>query len=171
MPAYTWATGETITAAKLNALETEAYRVANQIQYDDLTGSVFTTSSTSLVDVTNWAVTFTPASTSVYVLMHCVIGSNQAGATTVAGGAVGVRVNSVDYEVFFGNWISSTSANDWGIPGCGIVKITGLTAGVSYTAQARARRGFGQSAGNFIVGGTNGAEDILRAMVVIDIVK
>ena len=172
MPAYTWATGETITAAKLNALETEAYRVANLIGYDEIVGSTFSTSSTSLVDITNLSVTFTAQSTSVIIFIHALCGSSATvGASAEAGGAIGVRVNSVDYEIAGVNWVITSNNGYWGFPLAGFVKVTGLTANTSYTAQGRARRGFGQSTGNFIVGGTNGAENVMMGLSVFDIVK
>jgi hypothetical protein len=130
MPAYTWATGETITATKLNTLETEAWRAANLLAYDALTSS-FNTTSTSYVNITGLSVTFTTKSTSVLI---GIFGPGILGST-LQRLDLGVRINSVDYTLAYYKMGQIDEVNMIG----GIVQVTGLTANTSYTADARLR--------------------------------
>jgi hypothetical protein len=134
MPAYTWATGETITATKLNTLETEAWRVANQIDLDNNATS-FSTTSTSYVNVTGLSLTFTANSTNVEIgfFAVCIIQSTTAKMT------LAVRINSTDYDVGYLLSGVSSAAHTVG----GVVKVTGLTAGNSYTIDGRVKTSAG----------------------------
>jgi hypothetical protein len=127
MPAYTWATGETITATKLNTLETEAWRVANQIASGTST-SESSTASTTFVNLAA-SVTFTTKSTSVYIEI-CGGGFYITSASYTA--FLGININSTDYTV-------SHSRDPEQAPFCGGILVTGLTANTSYTARIRGR--------------------------------
>jgi hypothetical protein len=129
MPAYTWATGETITAAKLNALETEAWRAANTIDHARVTAS-FSTNSTSYVDVTSATVTFTAKSTTALII--ALLG-NVSHSTSDGRAAVGININSTDYDISVID-IDNTSSY---YAACGSYLATGLTAGNNYTAKLR----------------------------------
>lgn len=131
MPAYTWATGETITAAKLNTLETEAWRSGNQIASGTVTTGLFT-SSTAYVD-TGVSVTFTAKSSSVYVLFSP--GSLGVNSTTDSYAILGININSTDYRVCHNSTLYTNASRGTG-SSAGIL-ISGLTPGVSYTAKGR----------------------------------
>jgi hypothetical protein len=138
MPAYTWTTGETITAAKLQALEDEAWRVANQLAATSST-SESSTSSSSYVDAAA-SVTFTAKSTSVYVQisgggLYGTTGSNETNAFAA------IQINGTDYAVTHNTGDYVDSAARAKVPFCGGVLVTGLTAGNSYTAKLRIRTG------------------------------
>lgn len=131
MPAYTWATGETITATKLNALETEAYRVANQIAYGSST-SASSTTSTSYVDG-GASVTFTAAASSVYIE---VTGGGAQQNSSSRYGEIGININSTDYTVCH---LTGGTDTGYDVPFAGGVLVTGLTPNTSYTAKIRLR--------------------------------
>lgn len=76
----TFVSGNVLTAAQLNDLR-GAFRVLQVVTADKL--DVFTTSSTSYVDVTGWAATITPSATSSKILvMYSTTTSNNSGAYT-----------------------------------------------------------------------------------------
>lgn len=126
MPAYTWTTGETITAAKLQALEDEAWRIANLLAV----GSSTAISSHFSASWANAAanVTFVSPGTSVYVQVS---GGN---IYSIGGYRVGVNLNGTDYAVCDAYNPSSLS---FGPPYAGGILVTGLTAGATYTATTR----------------------------------
>jgi hypothetical protein len=165
MPAYTWSTGETITATLLNNLETEAWRVANAVSYDDST-ALFTTTSAAYVDVTGLSVSFTAkATTAVISVNHNFYHSSSNQVSLFA-----VRVNSVDYLVASSNHYPGTGTT-YASSVCGFVQVTGLTVGVSYTAQARvATTGTNTlTIERYVSGGTGVASR--GAVVVFDVTK
>lgn len=142
MPAYTWTTGETITAAKLQALENEAWRIANQIAYNSSTAATSTTSS-SYVDGAA-SVTFTAKSTSVYIQAQGGgFGCLSSGTTAYA--YLAININGTDYPVSH----SATQAGQTVGSFCGGVVVTGLTAGTSYTAKLRLARSVNTAYLNF----------------------
>lgn len=131
MPAYTWTTGETITAAKLQALEDEAWRVANLLASNTSTTETSTSSSTFVNAAAS--VTFTAKSSSVYAQI------SGGGTYAIGGGAVcrlGINLNGTDYTVSHG--IGPATGNVYP-PFCGGIVVTGLTPGTSYTATLRVR--------------------------------
>jgi hypothetical protein len=137
MPAYTWTTGETITAAKLQALEDEAWRVANLLASGSSTSDT-TTTSTSYVDAAA-SVTFTAKSSSVYAQISG--GGAFAGSTL---SRLGINLNGTDYDVsHMNNSFSSTGP----VPFCGGIVVTGLSPGTSYTAKLRIKSFHGFNVG------------------------
>lgn len=130
MPAYTWTTGETITAAKLQALEDEAWRISNQIASSSSTTNS-STNSTSFVDAAA-SVTFTAKNSSVYIQISGGGIAAQLNGTAIAG----ININGTDYEVC--HHFDADGANGRS-PYCGGVLVSGLTPGVSYTAKTRLR--------------------------------
>jgi len=136
MPAYTWTTAETITAAKLNALETEAWRIANDLAIGTSTGSESgNNAGGGYIDI-GPTVSFTAKSTSVFgfLLIDYVSASIQTSYET-AEVNFAIRMNSVD------NYIGTTRLiylrSETGSMANGVI-ITGLTAGTTYTAKTRA---------------------------------
>lgn len=157
MPAYTWATGETITATKLNTLETEAWRIANQIA-DGSSTSTSTTTSTSFVDAAA-SVTFTAKSTSVYIE---VFGGNcYAGTANTSAVFIGININGSDYTVCHAN----TTNSNIRVPFSGGTLVTGLTAGNSYTAKIRIK----SNSASYTAGinGTDGIPATSRQSIVV----
>lgn len=140
MPAYTWAAGETITATKLNTLETEAWRVANLIA-EGASSSQTSTTSTSFVDAAA-TVTFTAKSTSVYIQV-CGGGMSVNGSTITVFCAI--NINGTDYTV-----THADIAGSYQYPYAGGVLVTGLTAGNSYTAKTRLRVSAATSTGYLV---------------------
>lgn len=130
MPAYTWTTAETITAAKLNTLETEAWKYLNILAVASTTSEQSTTSNT--YDNVSPSVSFTPQTTSVLVAVFA--GGAYMGSST-ARATLGVNVNSVDYDI--SHWVAGNDGTTAQATAAGAVLVTGLTAGNTYTAQTR----------------------------------
>jgi len=130
MPAYTWTTGETITAAKLQALEDEAWRVANLLASGSSTSETATL-STSYIDAAA-SVTFTAKSSSVYVQ----ISGGGASPDTNQTIFLGINLNGTDYTVSHSTGPASGYPH---VPFCGGIVVTGLSPGTSYTAKLRIR--------------------------------
>jgi hypothetical protein len=133
MPAYTWTTGETITAAKLNALETEAWRSVNAVHFGSSTSESSTSSATFVDGLAT--VTFTAASTEAYIQ----ICTGPAKFTNSNNGVeAGFSIDGTDYDVVFGYFTTTVGIDQVTMSGGRLV--TGLTAGNSYTATIRFRR-------------------------------
>ena len=124
---YTWTTGETITAAKLQDLEDEAWRVANLLASGSSTSQSLT-SSASYVDAAA-SVTFTAKSSSVYAQISG--GGAEAAAVFIY---LGINLNGTDYDVSHGKL---PAAGVITVPFCGGIVVTGLSPGTSYTAKLR----------------------------------
>lgn len=132
MPAYTWTTGEVITAAKLQALENEAWNSLNILAVGTTTASQdngFTTGSWVNIDP---SVNFTPQTSSVLV---AVIAGSASHSTTSTTSNLGVRVNNVDYTISGWNYGTVNAQTTASVAGA--VPVTGLTPGTAYTAQTR----------------------------------
>lgn len=130
MPAYNWTTAETITAAKLNALETEAWRSVNLLATATTTGAGGPITSTTFSDY-GLDVTFTATTTSVLAFA-------MGGGMYIAGNSqtltVAILLNGTDYAI--SHLKAQTSAPSHGtLSGC--VVVSGLIVGTSYTAKLR----------------------------------
>ena len=160
MPAYTWTTGETITAAKLNDLETEAYRAANQIVSNSST-SQSSTSSTSYVDAAA-SVTFTAGSSSVLILAAAG-GFGVDIAAVAANVFLAVQIDGTDYAVCHA-YSADTDITYNGASGS--IVVTGLTPGASYTAKLRIKVDQATA-----IGYLNNSGSSRQTITVIDLVK
>ena len=137
MPQYTWTTGEVITAAKLNALESEVWRAGNQMSVGSSTSESSTTSGV-YVDAAA-SVTFTAVATSAFIAGFgggFFLGS---GFTPPKTASIAVNIDGVDYDICH---FTSIANVDYNMTFAGGVLVTGLTAGNSYTAKLRIKSGF-----------------------------
>lgn len=157
---YTWTTGETITAAKLNALETEAFTGIKKI-YQNTSTSQSTTFSTTFVDGAA-SVTFTASGTSAYVFASS--GSVYAQETTVAYSAIiAVNINSTDRVIASHGYVTVPGSGGLPTEGntvAGGILVTGLTKGSSYTAKIRFR-----STSGFVVHLNSGGTSVQQITV------